>query len=379
MAVFNLSSSSVRGALFYTQSSGIPRIVFSVDRSLDISEQPEAPEFHAKTIAALASAAEGLYKAGLGSPKKVFCTLSAPWYLSQTRTIKFRKSSPFIFTEKFADDLISKEIKIFQEEYAKKFGKEDNAVRPIELKNIKTLLNGYESENPLGQKAKEAEMFVFVSVSGETMLRSVEETIGRYFSGNIKFSSFAMSSFAVVRDLYSKEDNFLLLDIGGEITEIFMSKKGILRDSISFPMGKNFLLRGTASKLGSTLHEAVSLLSLFKDGHAEESVAKRMNEVVSKLKYEWLEKFQSSLANLSKDISIPSALYIVVDEDMADFFSEIIKSEQFSQYTLTESKFNSTFLTAESLHSMAQFDEKAVPEPFIAIDCVYINRFLARI
>ena len=129
-----------------------------------------------------------------------------------------------------------------------------------------------------------------------------------------------MAFFTTVRDVYKQQENFLLVDIGGEVTDIFMTKKNILRESISFPLGRNFLTRGVAFELGCSLNEANSLISLYKDGHAEKSVTKKLALIIKKLQTKWLEKFQESLANLSHDISIPSTIYIAIDKDLADFF-----------------------------------------------------------
>jgi len=83
----------------------------------------------------------------------------------------------------------------------------------------------------------------------------------------------------------------------------------------------------------------IRLFLFLKDGHAEEATAKKLASIMGQLKAEWLKRFQESLANISHDISIPAIIYMATDKDLADFFSETIKTEQFSQYTLTESKF----------------------------------------
>ena len=361
----------------FSAGVGKPKIIFSLTEHLPLEEKVEPSRLLASAVKALDKVAKEMHDKALGAPARVFCVLASPWYLSQTRTIHYETKEPFTFTEKLADELIQKEIKVFGEENAANYPAAEHAVRSIELKNIQTLLNGYAASRPLNQKATELEMIIFVSMSSESTLVAIEESIGRYFNtGPIKFSSFAMASFTVIRDTYHTDENFLLVDIGGEVTEIFMSKRNVLRESISYPLGKSFLTRGVAKELGCTLDEASSLISLAKDGHAAISIAKKLDTAISKLKQEWLNKFQESLANLSKDISIPSKIFIVVDRGMTEFFSEIIKSEQFSQYTLAESKFEVAFLSSEVLHEAAQFDEEKLREPFLVIDSVYINRFL---
>ncbi|MFA6353895.1 MAG: hypothetical protein WCW93_03100 [Candidatus Paceibacterota bacterium] len=377
--VFNIRSSSVNGALFEVQSSGIPKIIFSAQELIKIKENVDIDHFLLSTIKSLKIVASKIYNARLGAPSRTFCVLSSPWYVFQTRVINLTKNTPFIFTPKLADELIKKEIKFFEEENLLKYSHLDNKVQVIELKNIKTMLNGYEISEPLNKKTKELEMNIFVSIGGEQILKQIEDTIGKYFYfKKIEFSSFILSFFTVVRDMYPKQENFLLVDIGGEVTDISMVKKNTLRESISFPLGRNFLTRGVASDLGCTLNEADSIISLFKDGHAEESIAKKLTLILNKLRMEWLKKFQESLANLSKDISIPSTIYIAVDKDLVDFFSETIKSEQFSQYTLTESKFEVIFLNTELLNKIVEFKENVVREPFLIIDAIYINRFLIK-
>ena len=380
MLVFDIGSSSVGGALFWAQKSGIPKIVFALREPIALEPEMNIDHFSSLAMKSLEVVAGKIYMAGLGAPKRIFCVLSAPWYISQTRVIKLEKNTPFIFTASLADSLIQKEISLFEEEHFGKYLQIGSPVRLIEFKNIKTMLNGYETPNPLNQKAKMLEMTVFISMSGEQVLGEIEQTIRKHFhSKEIKFSSFVLSSFAVVRDMYINQAHFLLIDIGGEMTDISMIKNNTLCESVSFPLGLNFIIRGIASALGISLNEAKSLFSLFRDGHAEASVVKKLEPIMGKLKTEWLKNFQESLANISRDISVPATIYVAMDKAEASLFCNIIETEQFNQYTLTESKFKVVFLDARIFHGLAQFEENVVRDSFLVIDSVYINRFLAKI
>lgn len=374
--IFDIGSSSVAGALFEMQKSGIPKIVLSVREPIIFENKIDADRFLLLTIKSLEAVVSRICMMGIGKPSKIFCILSSPWYASQTRVIKLEKNTPFLFTAKLADSLIQKEVKLFEEENSSKFLHADNKMRMIEFKNMKTMLNGYATADPLDKKIQKLEMVVFVSASGEQILKKIEETIFRHFhSKKIKFASFAMASFTVARDMFIQQEDFLLVDIAGEVTDISMIKKNILSNSISYPLGRNFMIRGVADSLGCTLSEAKSLISLYKDGHALESVEKKLEPIIGKLKSEWLKGFQQSLVNLSSDISIPATVFITVDQDLVDFFSEIIKTEQFNQYTLTESEFRIIFLGAQALHGIANFKDNIDRDPFLIIESIYINRF----
>lgn len=375
--VFDIGSSSVKAALFYMQKSGIPRIITSIREPILLEDKVDINRFFSLTIKALDTVTEKIYKKGLGAPSKIFCIFSSPWHVSQTRIISLEKNSSFVFTSKLADSLIQKEVGLLKDEYLKKYPHIGNSLRLIELKNIKISLNGYETLNPLNKKIKQLEMTVFISMSEEEVCKKIEESIGKRFHfREIKFSTFTMASFTVIRDLYAHKENFLLINVGGEITDISMIKNNTLRESTSFPLGINFMIRNIAASMNCSLSEAKSLVSLFKDGHAADTTVSTMEPLIKKLKSEWLVSFQSSLANLSSDISIPALVYITIDKDLADFFAEIIKTEQFNQYTLTEAKFQIFFLNIENLHSIAVVDKDAMFNAFLTIDSVYINRFL---
>src|SRR3990167_7941734 len=310
MLVFDIGSSSVGGALFLMQNSRVPKIIFSIRESITLQKDLNADQFLSFTIKSLDIIVNKIYMAKLGAPKRIFCVLSSPWHVSQARVIKLAKNTPFVFTSKLADSLIQKEISLFEEEHLKKYANTGSSFRSIEFKNIKTMLNGYEKKQTLKSKKKK----------------------------NIKFSSFVIASFTIVRDIYINQENFLLIEIGGEVTDISMIKKNTLRESSSFPLGRNFIIRGVSSILRSSLDEAKSFISLFQNGHTALDMAKKLSPIIDKLKMEWLQKFQESLANLSNDISIPETIYMVVDKDLAGFFCETIENEQFNQYTLTESR-----------------------------------------
>jgi len=378
--VFDIGSSTVGGALFWTDKIGVPKIVFSVREQIPLEEDIEADKFFSSTIKTLSIVSKKVHEAGIGAPKEIFCVLSSPWHVSQTRVIRFEKDEPFLFTSKFALNLIQKEISIFEAEYLSKYPGAKTSVRSIEYKTIKTMLNGYETSKPLDQKTKELQMTIFISIGEEGILKKIEETVRESFHfKQIKFSSFLLASFAVVRDLYSHQDSFLLVDVGGEVTDISMMKKNMLRESISFPSGYNFMIRGLAKETHSTYDEAKSSISLLKDGHAAPEAMKTSGSILEKLKTEWLSSFQTSLSRLTNDIYVPSTIYLVVDESMAEFFSGIIKNEQFNQYTLAESKFEVVFLGAGIFHGLATFEEDVIRDPKVIIDAIYFNRFLNRI
>jgi len=378
--IFDIGSSSVGGALCYIENSGVPKVIYSIRESIAFQDEIDFGKFLYSTMKSLDIVANKICMLGLGKPKKTFCFLSSLFYVSQTRTIKLEKNTPFIFTLKLANSLIKKEINIFEEEYSMKDIYSTQKFRPIELKNMKTVLNGYTVDNPLNQKIRELEMNVFISISPLEIIKKIEYTIGRYFNPEeIKFSSFAFASFCTIRDMFSHNENFILVDVGGEITDISVIKKDVLRESVSFPMGYNFIIREFSKELNCTLDEAKSFISLYKDGHMEKEINEKFGPIIDKLKSEWRKKFEESLFNISNNISIPSNIFLTAEKDFEAFFKEIIKTEEINQYILTESKFKVISLNTKELHGLVTFNENVDRDQFITLESIYINRLFDKI
>ena len=53
-------------------------------------------QFLALTIKSLDLVVDKIFKQGLGVPERIFCALSSPWHVSETRIIKLAKNEPFV-------------------------------------------------------------------------------------------------------------------------------------------------------------------------------------------------------------------------------------------------------------------------------------------
>lgn len=374
--LFDIGSASLGAAFVLRRHDELPKILFSFRENITIEKDFDFDRFLASTIKSLDIVVDKVFSEKKFVPEKVFCVLSSPWYASQTRNIKLSKDKDFIFTEKLLNDLSKQEINLFEEENLSKYLHDNNKVRLIEFKNMKTMLNGYFSISPFGKKARDINITSFISASPEEILSKIENSINRHFNNKkISFLSFSMASFMATRDVFNHEEDFLLIDIGGEITDISMIKKDVLTTSISFPIGSNLLIKQISEDLHCSINEAISFLSLYLDGHAGKSTDKDISKVLDSFKKDWISKFQESLFSFSTDISIPSNIFLSVDENIGIFFKEAIKDEKFNQYSFTESKFNIVILNTDILHNFIKLENGVLHDSFLSIESIYINRF----
>lgn len=382
VAIFDLGSASIGGALVVLpkgdDTGRKPNIIYSVRYPVAFQEDIDFERFTTLMLEALEEVARKMKEAAPVVPQRTFCFLASPWYASQTRIIKLSKLSPFVFTEKIANGLIQKELQAFEDSYLKKYATLSNRPRVIEKKNIGVTLNGYKTNKPFGKKAKELEISLFISMSPEDVLDSIEERIKTFLTvPRVEFSSFLFSSFVVTRDVFPDKKNFLLLDIGGEITDISLVKNDVLSESLSFPFGKNVFIRRIASRMKRSKEEAMSLLSLYLDGRAEKSLSQKIDRIMQETKDDWINHFEKALVDISGGLSLPSTIFFTADPYVVAWFKEAIKKERFSQYTLTEREFNVIVLEARSLHGFCEFGSDVERDPFLILESIYLNRAAA--
>lgn len=378
VAIFDIGSGSVGGAIVIlpTDEKELPIILKTVRTEIIYNnEKLNASSFTKNMLKALDSTADALYHTKAGAPDKIVCVVASPWYSSETRVLKMNKEKPFIFTEKMADELIKKEMKSINVSYKKKNKTIYNELEIIEHHIMNVDLNGYHVESPLGMHTKSVEMNMVTSFSQKFFLDKIRKIISRTFNETpIVFSSFIVASYFAVRDKYVSPDSYLLLDIGGEVTEVGIVSKGILKSSLSFPFGKKTFFKYMSTKLEIELRDARELFNLYSTGHLTESRQKKLEPLFKSIESSWSEAFRQSVASLPHVLALPDTIFLTADIDIIKWFSEIISNEEFIQSMTIDHKCTVVSLKGSDFLKMCKVDKDAIYDPFLMIEAIAIMR-----
>lgn len=388
-AVFDIGSGSVGGALvridkekakrkfnpfslaFEPASEKKPEILYAARTPIRVRGEFNSASFLLGAEKALAETAGKLQNARLGAPKKVFAFLAAPFYAGQTRIVKYKKSSPFSVTEKLYSDLIQKEIKNFKSLEALSA----QGSRLLEESVTLIKLNGYQVKDPFGKRAKELEIALFISVAPEEALSRIEYRIRKIFNLDIIFHSFLFSSFVAARDIYG-EKNFLFLDIAGEITDLALVKDDRLEESISFPWGRNHLIRAISRKFTSDIYESEALLSLYVKGCLDKDICGRLEEAMGEESREYLRHLRDSLEEIAPRGGIPSKIYFTSDDDIAGWLKGVMARDEFVNYRASKNKINVIMIGSAELSSLVLCKDEAERDPFLMLEAFFIKRVI---
>ncbi|GMQ94964.1 MAG: hypothetical protein BMS9Abin13_074 [Patescibacteria group bacterium] len=377
VAILDIGSSSVGGAIVLLKEDGKPNVIYSTRKEIAFQDKLDFERFFTLMLKTLKSVLVEMEKVAGGPPKSFFCLLSSPWYTSATRIVNVSKDKPFTVTPQIVDMLIESEARAMSTAVGtnKKTGEEESEI--MDIQNIQIKLNGYETSNPYDKSVRNIEIALFISMSSKRVLDSVKKEIFKIFhSRHVRFSSFALVALSTLRDIFTDKDDFLFMDVTGEVTDVSIIRNNVLMETISFPLGKNFLTREAMKGLSATPEEAMSMLTMYREGTSAASTARRLESILSDARKKWLTFFADSLRNLSRELSVPNTVFLAASQDIAWWFAKSIEKGKFDQSVFAGDSLNVKLLDKKILSGFCDVNPRVKKDPFIMLEAIFSNKTL---
>lgn len=351
-----------------------PKVLYSLRKPFALTESSSYDELVSLMQKTLREILGIIHDVKLGLPDKVYAVLSAPWYVSQTRTILYNKKPSFVVTEKLITELTKKETDFFKESLATQI---EGEAYIIENTTQTITLNGYSLHDPIGKRAEEMRISLFISLSPRHVIDAIHEEVEQvYRLKKIQFSSGGACAFVALRDSFPNEDSFMIVSVGSEVTDVILIKDHTLSTSFTFPKGTHSVYRMIASSLSLDVGEAKTRVLLCENGHASTEMTRMISPLLEGAKNEWTEMFSKTLSTYVNDISIPHTVFVLAPEELACWYKDTLLNEPFHQYTLTEKDFNVILVGSETLHEYLQFSDNVVQDSFMSLQSIFIRRYL---
>ena len=375
--VFDIGSASIGGAFASVETGKNPEVIFTTRRDIPFQEKLNFQRFLASMIKTLEEMFITLQKAGGGvKVDQAFCVLASPWYASQTRLVHYNQPQPFTVTEKGLNKLIQKEIELFRNSKLFSRSKSSDAVPEImESKNIQMKLNGYDVKSPFGKRTSELEVALYISMIPSNIFTSINDSIKKFWRlNNVHFSSFSFTAFDTIRDIFAEETSFLFMDISGEVTDISLAKDNVLLESISFPAGKNMLIRQLVAGMKTAPAAAQTELKMYMEGKSTRDHAQQIESILTESSKEWLVFFEDALSQFSAEFPIPRTIFFTADDDVTKWYDSAIREANFSKFSQDEGAFMIRSLGNSFLNKFIQVLEPDFQDPFLAIETIFANK-----
>ncbi|MEA3399512.1 MAG: hypothetical protein U9R00_03325 [Patescibacteria group bacterium] len=375
VAIFDIGSGSVGGALALIEKNKVPTILTSTRSLIKFQDELDFKIFLEDTIEALGKVADTLYHTKIGAPTEIVCTLSSPWYLSESRVIKIEKDKKFVFDKDFADDLVKKEIDKLKKDYDKKYSELEGKFNLIENQITSIKLNGYSIKDPMNKKVRRVEMNMVTSLSPDICVSRIRDVLSKTFHHiPIEFSSFVNSTHIALCDKYQKVDSYVFIDMGGEITDVNIFNHNILENSISFPFGYQTFYRFLKKKLKKDLSEVKSLFNLYFNDDLEEEEKEKMEKALKSISGSWTEAFHQSIESLGNPVMmLPNQIFIIANSDIVKWFSEIVSNEEYVRSVFVGSDYYINTLEGADFNNMCSV-RNTTYDSFLIIETIAVSK-----
>ncbi len=388
--VIDIGSASVGAALVLLDGEGAPQIISSTRHPITVSVNDNQSSFFHAMLSSLSEVLRGVVEYGLSTksareigsrPSHILCSLTSPWYRAQTRVVRYTQPEYFTVTPELLRSLLVQEVKRFQESALKeeRRGASNSEGYIIDSTTISMKLNGYQTAEPFDRKTKSVEATAFLSLASQEVIQGVEHAISKYFhTENLRIHSFPLIAFTLVRDLFINVDDFLILDVSGEVIDLSVVRGGILEKTVSTPLGRNSIIRGVAEAFHMDPEHALSLLRLYGSGSAERSVIGRIEKILEKEVASFNTFFGSFITDIKNRHvgSVPRAVFATLDEELLRWLLAYFKKNRIDKVVFGDLTFNVYLLGEQLFASYLGFTKGVRRDPFIMIETLFLNNRL---
>ncbi len=362
VAIIDIGSGSIGLALVLLEKGKAPTLKFSTRKDFKMEKTLDSRRLISQTLETLALSISEMQRAGQGVPSGIFCFLSSHLIASQTRVVSLNLKETERIDEFTINNIVSGELEKFKFEHSGQLKSSSEIV--IEQKIMSVKLNGYKVSNFKNRLASEVEVSVFFTLASSKILNDIKSLImDSFHTDQIEFHSFPFAYFSILRDLFKSEQNFIFIDIGSEITDVCLVKDEVFGKTVSFPMGKNGVIRYIINKTGN-------------DEEIVRSMIRNDTNDTASAGADWLNTTKLILEKLSLEEKLPEKIFILADKDVSNIFKNFITSVQLSGVTILNKEPEVRELTSADLNKFCDNKSGSIDDPFLMISTIFVNKLL---
>ncbi len=371
--VFDIGSGSVGGAIVFASRTHSPTILYTFRSDIPFQEEATGARLLSLMLRSLSQVVmaithEGFDLAGFKDHRphirEVVVSLGAPWVISKTSVLTLRNEKPIPITEKVFSELLKhseSETRPAESELPKER-------LLLEQRLIKSVLNGYGMDAPYGKEALTAEFSVFKSFSVPAVTGKIEDTVRQLVhTDHLTFHAFALLGFLAIKSLSIAEDNFMFVDVSGEQTELALVKGGALLETLTFPFGKNRLVRTLKRHTAVPLGGIAALAKLTVEGKGTGRLFERSEKVLQEAMYEWQKEFSKTLSNYLRELFLPRLIFLTADDDVTPLFAKALESSEWNISAVSPATSQIVLINNDAITSLVSYSSTSMHDPFLGL------------
>ena len=370
VVLIDIGSSSIGGSYTVFEDGKPPTMYFNIRLPIDTREGESIDTAMLRTLEDVHSylirdgAPSVRREIGSGHIDHVLVSVAAPWQETKVKTQTISPGKPFTFTQNMVSDIVSG-IEIPKD----KVGSGESI--------IATILNGYETNQPFDKVVTRVDLVILSSTLVKEVTEKIKKSIrASYHTSEITFTAFAPVSYAVLRDLYPHEKDFLVVDVSGEGTDVAFVKRGLLIDVGSLRQGINALLdSGRRAGLRSLAEEKqTARMPMTQPGYIHPERNTAFGVQAESAEREWLQTMSALLRAFANRHALPRTLFLLADDEVRSYLKRTLNSGALHTLWLSDSPLSIIPITPAQFLPYVQTRGLAQGDIFLSILALYYRK-----
>ncbi len=195
-------------------------------------------------------------------------------------------------------------------DFHKDTGRSELDVHIVNSAVLEIKIDGYQIVNPVGFRGKEISCSVFNSYLSKSYYALLLKLIAAIGLNLRQITAESYAVFNTVLKHNSAIGDFILIDIGGNVTEIALTRKGKLEDMRSIALGGSSFTGSIAERLKIGFWEAENIKRKFSKGDVSGRVRRLIEEIILRDVELLLHGLELVLVDMSQVSLLPSSIYL---------------------------------------------------------------------
>lgn len=372
--VFNVRDDSISVAVARFHKDKKPEMILCHNFALRIKDSKDHQKYINSLIEAIDKAQvlmiKGLIKMGIKEKiSKTYFFLGSPWIVSESKMIKISKDKHFTVDKNLLSRIITNEEESFKKSLT------GTNWKVLEQKIIQSRLNGYNVEKILGKKTLDLAVELFVSY----IPKELKDKLMLY--GNKKISeqnnSCVLSAYTFFRDLYSNKNDFIYVDIGKMITDIYVVRDDVIFGTASFAYGEENILQDSLARTNLSREVFLSYINIGQDKNFQ-LVSHNNGEDLLKHGFDiWKKKFREILPKICNEVNVPTNMFIIKNNAIPSILvREMAGRRSITRFEILGTKIKVSSIGERTINDFVTNGRDFVNEPYIKMDLVFIDKML---
>ena len=321
-AIFDIESGSVGGSMVALEHGGKPEILFSSRNVFPVPAKLAYERYFSMLISSFEEIIADMQRQALKRPKHIYISLPSVLHLSALRVLRKKTDAPTLVTKKSLAGMVEASPAIPEATGSDSYLPPQIPTSTIERQVIGIKLNGYDVINPYEKYATEVELALYESITEESIMKKISASVGGLFhSEHITFFTSTLAVYSALREALGEMDNYLVLDVTGEVTDVSVVARRSLASAFSVPFGAHALVRSIGVARGTNSDEGLLTLKLYTNAYSMDEHRENLAPALVEAEKKWGGYMSRVLEFVRTECCAAHRVFIIADSASGPVFS----------------------------------------------------------